>query len=316
MRPRPGRRQSRARPASTSSSRSTRAASPCGLPRRSRTSRRGAGAAEGGAAARPQRPARARRGKEALSDSNLNGFDPARAGVVLGSAIGGFLGIMQQHEVMQERGADRVSPYFLPSVLVDSASGQLAISLGLRGPNYAPVSACATGSHAVGEGAEIIRRGDADVDPRRRHRGLHAPADPRRLLRHARARRRGGVPAARLAPVRCHPRRVRDGRGRLRARPRGARGGAGPRRHPLRRGARLRRLERRVPHGRARPGVGRRRRDDARGARARGRGARPRSATSTPTAPRRRSATSPRRRRSRKSSATTPTSWPSRPRSR
>ncbi len=102
-------------------------------------------------------------GKEALSDSNLNGFDPARAGVVLGSAIGGFLGIMQQHEVMQERGADRVSPYFLPSVLVDSASGQLAISLGLRGPNYAPVSACATGSHAVGEGAEIIRRGDADV---------------------------------------------------------------------------------------------------------------------------------------------------------
>ena len=58
---------------------------------------------------------------------------------------------------------DRVSPYFLPSVLVDSASGQLAISLGLKGPNYAPVSACATGSHAVGEGAEIIRRGDADA---------------------------------------------------------------------------------------------------------------------------------------------------------
>jgi 3-oxoacyl-[acyl-carrier-protein] synthase II len=51
----------------------------------------------------------------------------------------------------------------LPSVLVDSASGQLAISLNLRGPNYAPVSACATGSHAVGEGAEIIRRGDADA---------------------------------------------------------------------------------------------------------------------------------------------------------
>jgi 3-oxoacyl-[acyl-carrier-protein] synthase II len=102
-------------------------------------------------------------GKEALSDSGVNGYDPARAGVVLGSAIGGFLGIMHQHEVLQERGADRVSPYFLPSVLVDSASGQLAISLGLRGPNYAPVSACATGSHAVGEGAEIIRRGDADV---------------------------------------------------------------------------------------------------------------------------------------------------------
>jgi 3-oxoacyl-[acyl-carrier-protein] synthase II len=101
--------------------------------------------------------------KEAMDDAGLNGFDPARVGVVFGSAIGGFIGIMQQHEVLQERGPDRVSPYFIPSVLVDSASGQLAISLGLRGPNYAPVSACATGSHAVGEAAEIIRRGDADA---------------------------------------------------------------------------------------------------------------------------------------------------------
>jgi 3-oxoacyl-[acyl-carrier-protein] synthase II len=56
-----------------------------------------------------------------------------------------------------------VSPWFIPNVLVDSASGQIAIDLGLRGPNYAPVSACATGSHAVGEGAELIKRGDADV---------------------------------------------------------------------------------------------------------------------------------------------------------
>src|SRR5256885_13490892 len=70
---------------------------------------------------------------------------------------------MEQSEVMRERGPERVSPNFLPNVLVDSASGQLAISLGIKGPNYAPVSACATGSHAVGEGAEMIRRGDADA---------------------------------------------------------------------------------------------------------------------------------------------------------
>jgi 3-oxoacyl-[acyl-carrier-protein] synthase II len=101
--------------------------------------------------------------KEAVADAALDGFDPARVGVVLGSAIGGFLGIMEQGEVLRERGPDRVSPHFLPSVLVDSASGQLAISLGLRGPNYAVVSACATGSHAVGEAAELIRRGDADA---------------------------------------------------------------------------------------------------------------------------------------------------------
>ena len=71
--------------------------------------------------------------------------------------------MLAQNEVLQERGHERVSPWFLPNVLVDSASGQIAIDLGLRGPNYAPVSACATGSHAVGEGAEPIRRGDADV---------------------------------------------------------------------------------------------------------------------------------------------------------
>jgi 3-oxoacyl-[acyl-carrier-protein] synthase II len=102
-------------------------------------------------------------GREALDDAALDGFDPTRVGIVFGSAIGGFLGIMDQAEVLRERGHDRVSPNFLPNVLVDSASGQLAISLGIRGPNYAVVSACATGSHAVGEGAELIKRGAVDA---------------------------------------------------------------------------------------------------------------------------------------------------------
>src|ERR671932_866470 len=79
------------------------------------------------------------------------------------SAIGGVGGIVDQAEVLRERGSYRVSPNFLPQVLVDSASGQLAIALGIRGPNYAVVSACATGSHAVGEAAELIKRGDADI---------------------------------------------------------------------------------------------------------------------------------------------------------
>ena len=101
--------------------------------------------------------------REAMGDAGLNGFDPTRVGIVFGSAIGGFLGVMEQHDILLERGPERVSPNFLPNVLVDSASGQLAISLGIRGPNYAVVSACATGSHAVGEAAELIKRGDADV---------------------------------------------------------------------------------------------------------------------------------------------------------
>jgi beta-ketoacyl-acyl-carrier-protein synthase II len=101
--------------------------------------------------------------REAWTESGIERVDPARAGVLVGSAIGGVVGILEQDQVRRDRGYSRVSPWFLPNVLVDSASGQIAIDLGLRGPNYAPVSACATGSHAVGEGAETIRRGAADV---------------------------------------------------------------------------------------------------------------------------------------------------------
>ncbi|HEX9381000.1 MAG TPA: beta-ketoacyl-ACP synthase II [Gaiellaceae bacterium] len=101
--------------------------------------------------------------REAMADAGLNGFDPMRVGVVFGTAIGGVNGILEQEEIRRDRGPDRVSPNFLPNVLVDSASGQLAISLGIKGLNYAIVSACATGSHAIGEGAEVIKRGDADA---------------------------------------------------------------------------------------------------------------------------------------------------------
>jgi 3-oxoacyl-[acyl-carrier-protein] synthase II len=102
-------------------------------------------------------------GREAIQDAGLNSFDPTRVGIVFGTAIGGVSGILQQDQIRRERGPDRVSPNFLPNVLVDSASGQLAISLGIKGLNYAVVSACATGSHAIGEAAEIIKRGDADA---------------------------------------------------------------------------------------------------------------------------------------------------------
>jgi beta-ketoacyl-acyl-carrier-protein synthase II len=102
-------------------------------------------------------------GREALADAALDDVDPTRIGIIFGSAIGGVPGIIEQAYVLRERGPDRVSPSFLPNVLVDSVSGQLAISLGITGPNYAVVSACATGSHAVGEAAEMIKRGAADA---------------------------------------------------------------------------------------------------------------------------------------------------------
>ncbi len=101
--------------------------------------------------------------QEAWGDAALEEVDPDRVGILVGSAIGGIAGIIEQHQVFTERGFDRVSPFFIPSVLVDTASGQIAIQLGIRGPNFAPVSACATGSTAVGEGAATIARGQADV---------------------------------------------------------------------------------------------------------------------------------------------------------
>src|SRR5207245_5447226 len=84
-------------------------------------------------------------------------------GVIFGSAGGGVGGLLEQQRILQERGLRRVSPTCIQNMLTDTASGHIAIALGLRGPNMAVVSACATGSGAVGEAFETIRRGDADA---------------------------------------------------------------------------------------------------------------------------------------------------------
>ena len=101
--------------------------------------------------------------KEAWAASGIEEFDKTRVGILVGSAIGGIISIVEYLDVLRDRGADRISPFFIPSVLPDTASGQIAIQLGITGPNFAPVSACATGSTAVGEGSEMIKRGQADI---------------------------------------------------------------------------------------------------------------------------------------------------------
>src|SRR3954452_8548044 len=101
--------------------------------------------------------------QEAWDHAAIADFDPARVGILVGSAIGGIATIAEQQQTLMERGGDRISPFFIPSALVDTASGQIAIQLGITGPNYAPVSACAPGSTAIGEGAATIVRGQADV---------------------------------------------------------------------------------------------------------------------------------------------------------
>ena len=84
-------------------------------------------------------------------------------GVVLGTGIGGMNTLSEQMEVFLQRGPDRVSPFLVPMMLPDTAAGMIAIQLGVRGPNMAVVSACASGTNALGEATEIIRRGSADV---------------------------------------------------------------------------------------------------------------------------------------------------------
>src|SRR5512143_825759 len=103
--------------------------------------------------------------KEALEDSKLivTPENAPRIGVMLGTGIGGISTIVSQLEEMMAKGPDRVSPFLVPMMLPDTASGQVAIQFGLKGPNLCPVSACATGSHAIGEASEWIRRGIADA---------------------------------------------------------------------------------------------------------------------------------------------------------
>lgn len=86
-----------------------------------------------------------------------------RVGVIVGSGIGGLATMEEQKAVLDAKGPGRVSPFLVPMMIVDLAAGHISIRLGAKGINYAPVSACATGTHSIGEAGEAIRRGDADV---------------------------------------------------------------------------------------------------------------------------------------------------------
>lgn len=102
---------------------------------------------------------------QALQDSNLTINDRNRdhIGVIIGTGIGGMTTLAEQFQLYCERGPSRVSPFLVPMMIPDTAAAMTAINLGVRGPNMAVVSACASGTNAVGEAAEIIRRGHADA---------------------------------------------------------------------------------------------------------------------------------------------------------
>ncbi|MDT3426363.1 3-oxoacyl-[acyl-carrier-protein] synthase II [Paenibacillus forsythiae] len=105
-------------------------------------------------------------GQQALSDSGLvigENIEAERIGVSVGSGIGGLGTWEDQHNLLLEKGPKRVSPFFIPMMIANMGSGQLSISLGAKGPNTTQVTACATGSHAIGDSLRMIQRGDADA---------------------------------------------------------------------------------------------------------------------------------------------------------
>ena len=100
----------------------------------------------------------------AFADAGLGGaFVPERSGVLIGTGIGGMETFDRETKVLLEKGPDRVSPFFIPMMIANMASGQVSIDLGLKGPINTVVTACATGTNAIGDAYEIIARGDADV---------------------------------------------------------------------------------------------------------------------------------------------------------
>lgn len=101
----------------------------------------------------------------AIEDSGLNvdKEDANRIGVVIGSGIGGLRVIEEQHKIALEKGPDRVSPFLIPMLIVNMAPGQVGIHFGLKGPNTCVATACATGSHAIGDAYKIIQRDEADL---------------------------------------------------------------------------------------------------------------------------------------------------------
>jgi 3-oxoacyl-[acyl-carrier-protein] synthase II len=101
----------------------------------------------------------------AMEDSGLDMAkqDPELVGCIIGAGIGGLSTIEETHKVYLEKGVRKISPFFIPSLIINLAGGQVSLRYGLKGPNYAPVSACATGNHAIGDAMMLIERGMADV---------------------------------------------------------------------------------------------------------------------------------------------------------
>ncbi len=103
--------------------------------------------------------------QQAVQDAGLadGGYDPLRTGVMIGTGIGGIASLEVQHKILMEKGPGRISPFFIPMMIANMASGLVSIRWNMKGPNFATVSACSSGAHSIGEAFRFIREGTADV---------------------------------------------------------------------------------------------------------------------------------------------------------
>ncbi len=101
----------------------------------------------------------------AIADAGLDmsRLDPERVGAIIGAGIGGLATVEENAQILRDKGLKRMSPFFIPALIINLAPGQLSIKYGMKGPNYSPVSACATGNHSIGDALMLIERDMADV---------------------------------------------------------------------------------------------------------------------------------------------------------
>ena len=201
-----------------------------------------------------RRPSACRAALEALADSGfkITEENADMVGVIFSSGGGGTDMIIEHQRILDEKGPRRITPFLVANFIPDAASGHIAICTGARGPNMAVVSACATGAARIGEAFETIRRGDADAVIAGSSEAVllplyHATWCSMRALAGDNEHPDEGAQAVRPQPRRLHRRRRRR-----RDDPRRVRPGEGARREDLLRSHRLRHLERRLRHDRAR----------------------------------------------------------------
>ena len=103
--------------------------------------------------------------KMALDDSGIEitDFNAERVGVMVGVGLGGLPSIEKYHDIFKEKGVKKITPFFIPMLIANLASGQVSILTGAKGPNSCVVTACATGTHSIGEATRLIQYGDADA---------------------------------------------------------------------------------------------------------------------------------------------------------